>query len=299
MWRPALLCQPAAGRGWPLAIALGRIALAMACVALPLLLLVPRLGQLGDAQWRPLVHVGKLALILGLYAAYVVCCERRRPHELSLRGAGREWCAGLAAGALLFMAVLGVLAVAGAYRITGYNGWTVFHAVLPGMLVGALFEEVVFRALVFRILEESLGSWRALGISALVFGLMHYENPGAGPVGAMAVGLEAGVLLGAAFMLTRRLWLCTAIHLAWNAVQGGIFSVAVSGDARDGVLRATLEGPAWLSGGQFGPEASIVAILLCGTVGALLLRHCVQHGKIVPSSRNRDRNPISLSHDGR
>lgn len=268
--------------------ALGRIALALAWVVLPLLLLAPALGRLVDAPaWRALANLLTVGLTLGCYAAYVRWGEKRRPHELALRGAAREWGAGLLLGASLFALVLALLAAAGAVRVTAGHGWSVIPAIIPGMLAGALFEEVMFRAIILRLLEDAIGSWRALAVSALVFGAMHFGNPGAGLVGALAVGLEAGVLLGAAFMLTRRLWLCTAIHLAWNVLQGGVLSMAVSGASRHGVFLAVPAGPAWLTGGAFGPEASLVAVLLCSACAALMLRRCASIGRIVAPAWRR------------
>jgi membrane protease YdiL (CAAX protease family) len=279
----ALLLQPPAGRSWLLGRTVLRILLALACTVPLLMLLVPAVGRMvTDPAWLLPETVMKVGLILGVYAAYVTWVEKRAPGELSWRGAGREWCAGLALGMLLFAVAVGVLAAAGAYRITGSSGWSVLAAAVPGMLVAALYEELIFRAIVFRLLEESFGSWLALAVSALVFGLLHLGSPGAGLVGAIAIAIEAGLLLGAAYMLTRRLWLCTAIHLGWNATQGAIFSAAVSGRAQQGVFRAEFSGPDWLTGGQFGPEASVVSVLVCTCCAVLVLRRCVAAGRVVP-----------------
>lgn len=284
----ALIRQPSAPRAWSMGRTMLRIVLALVCVVPPLMLLVPAVGRLAaDTAWVLPAAAVKLGLIAGVYAAYVTWVEKRSPGELSWRGAGREWCAGLALGVSLFVLVVGILAAAGAYRITGSNGWQVLAAALPGLLVVALYEELIFRAVVFRLLEESFGSWVALGVSALVFGLLHLGSPGAGPVGALAVAIEAGLLLGAAFMLTRRVWLCTAIHLGWNAAQGAIFSAAVSGRAHTGVFQGAFSGPAWLTGGAFGPEASVPAVLLCTGCALLVLRRCVAAGRIVPSRWRR------------
>jgi membrane protease YdiL (CAAX protease family) len=132
-------------------------------------------------------------------------------------------------GAALFSLTIGVMAILGVYQITGSNGWYTMPATIPGFLLGAVLEEVAIRGVVFRILEQWLGSWIALALSAVLFGLLHLLNPGVTLLNAGAVMLEAGILLAAAYMLTRRLWLCIGIHFAWNFTQGGIFSAAVSG----------------------------------------------------------------------
>jgi hypothetical protein len=137
---------------------------------------------------------------------------------------------------------------------------------------------------VFRIIEQALGSWIALGISAVIFGALHLLNLGATLANAAAITVEGGVLLAAAYMLTRRLWLCIGLHIAWNFTQGGIFSVAVSGGSSEGLLQARMVGPDWLTGGRFGAEASVVAWVICAAAGITLLVLAVRKGRVVRPS---------------
>jgi membrane protease YdiL (CAAX protease family) len=72
-------------------------------------------------------------------------------------------------------------------------------------------------------------------VSSLVFGLTHLMNPQGTLQGALFIAVEAGILLAAAYMLTRRLWLSIGFHMAWNYTQSAIFSGIVSGnDAQQG-----------------------------------------------------------------
>jgi uncharacterized protein len=96
-------------------------------------------------------------------------------------------------------------------------------------------------------------------------------------VSSTAISLEAGVMLAAAYMVTRRVWLAIGIHIAWNFAQSGIFGVATSGVESAGYLQGNLNGPTILSGGTFGPEASIVAVVVCFAAGLYMLR--VAHKK--------------------
>jgi hypothetical protein len=100
-------------------------------------------------------------------------------------------------------------------------------------------------------------------------------------VAAIAIALEAGILLSAAYVLTRRLWLAIGIHIAWNFIQGGIFSVAVSGFEKHGLLQATLAGPKILSGGEFGAEASVFAFVICLAVGIYFVWRALRKGNFV------------------
>jgi hypothetical protein len=217
-----------------------------------------------------------------VYAGYVRVFERRKTVELSRERAIREFAAGSAIGFALFSATIGCLWLGGFYRVQEI-GYLPSAATLIGVgLVPAFIEEIVIRAIIFRITEDSLGTWMAMVISALLFGLSHMLNPGATWVAALFIAIEAGVLLAAAYITTRRLWLPIGLHFAWNFTQGGIFGVAVSGLAVRGLLKATLSGrPELLSGGAFGAEASIFAMLICTSTAVVLIVLAVRNGQIV------------------
>ena len=272
-------------RSWLLEWSVVRIALAAACVVIPSILLGPvtRMFERGSVPRMLMAGVG-IIVVLSCYAAYVRMVEKRPLRELSLPGAGREFGLGLCLGMAVFALAILILAGVGVYRITGQNALSVMLATIPGFLVVAVFEEVLFRAIIFRILETSLGSWNALALSSLAFGLMHLGNPSAGLLSALAIAIEAGLMLGAAYMLTRRLWLCVAVHFGWNFAQGGIFSVAVSGHQQKGLFEAQMAGAEWLTGGRFGVEGSLVALVLCTLVGIAMLARTVSTDKIVPPS---------------
>ncbi len=259
-----------------------RIIVAILFVAIPFAIVSTPLNLF--VTDKPLRSLGALllaAVVLCAYGAYVRVVEKRPVTELSRPGALREISLGLALGALLFSATVGILAALGVYRITGNNGWPIMLLSVPGFIMTGVLEETVIRGIVFRILEKSLGSWLALGISAAIFGLLHLLNPGATLLDAAAISTEAGVLLAAAFMLTRRLWLCMGVHIAWNFTQGGVFSVAVSGGQSKGLLQSRMVGPDWLTGGAFGAEASVVALSLCVAAGILLITLAIRTGNVV------------------
>ena len=148
-------------------------------------------------------------------------------------------------------------------------------------------EEILLRGLIFRLLEKWLGSWAALTISALLFGLAHIANPNSSLFAAIAIALEAGILLAAVYMVTRRLWAVIGLHMAWNFTQGGIFGVAVSGNEIEGLLASVMDGPELLTGGAFGAEASIPAILICTGIGLACLRRAHLDGRFVAASWHR------------
>lgn len=140
----------------------------------------------------------------------------------------------------------------------------------------AIFEEILVRGIIFRILEEKLGSYIALIISAGIFGAMHIANPNSSITAAVGLALQAGLFLAAAYMYTRNLWFPIAIHFAWNFTQAGIYGAAVSGNATNHSLFTTeITGADWYTGGAFGPEGSIQATVFCviATIGLMILNH--------------------------
>jgi membrane protease YdiL (CAAX protease family) len=247
---------------------------------------IPPFGDL----FTQVVLVG---LVMLAYAAYVRWFERRPVTEFGREGALREWVVGAALGFGLISAVVGVIALLGGYRITGTNPASVLVPVLAMAIFSGVFEEIIARGLVFRLLEQWLGSWTALALSALLFGFLHIMNPNATVLAAAAISIEAGVLLGALYMLTRRLWMAIGLHMAWNFTQGGIYGVAVSGIEMQGLLFNTMQGPPLLTGGEFGAEASLPAVIICTTVGLWVLYLAHRKGHFIPASWHRFRTGLA------
>ena len=229
------------------------------------------------------------ALCLAVYVAFVRWVERRPVAELSLRGMGSELGMGLLAGASLYTACVLILMALGIYRVEGFNPVGFMLPAVAMALGSGVIEELVFRGALFRIVEEWLGSWVSVVLSSLVFGLVHLANPASTLAGALCISVEAGLLLAAAYMVTRRLWMVMGIHMAWNFTQSGIFSGVVSGvDTDPGLIKATIQGPQLLTGGSFGVESSLVAFVLCTAAGVLLLRLAVKRGHVVQPAWRRN-----------
>ena len=226
-----------------------------------------------------------VAIITLAYIAFVRLVEKRPVMELSLTGAATEIGAGLLLGAVLIGITVGVMGMLGYYRVEGIHSALLLVLALPVMISSAYIEEILFRGTLLRLLEEWLGTWIALSLSALLFGAVHLMNPHATLWSAIAIAIEAGLLLGGAFILTRRLWLAIGIHFAWNYVQGSVLGVAVSGNQFGGLLDVSLSGPTLISGGSFGAEASIIAVAVCSLASAVLIRKAYQKGHIEPIAR--------------
>jgi membrane protease YdiL (CAAX protease family) len=221
-----------------------------------------------------------------VYRANVRLVEKRPVGELSGTGAPRELGIGVAIGLGLVAVVVGTLWALGYYRVAGTNALVAVFVSLANDGAGAFVEEVVLRGIVFRITEERLGTWVALAISVVLFALLHLASPNATVTSTVVVGVEGGVLLSSAYVLTRRLWLAIGIHFGWDFSQDAVFGV---GKGAKGLVEGDLSGPALLSGGSAGIEGSVVALLLCAGVGAYLLVRAGQQGNLLAPGWKRER----------
>lgn len=208
--------------------------------------------------------------------------ERRKVSELApnkfLTHSAFGWLAGMG----IMLVATGAMAAAGAYRIDGFNADAnlVGPLVVLGLLPG-ITEEIVARGILFRVVEEGVGSWAALAFSALLFGFGHAANPNATIWSSVAIAIEAGLLLGMAYAWTRSLWFCMALHAAWNFTQGPLLGIPVSGIEVKGLLISRTQGPELISGGEFGAEASILAVLVCVSVGLFFAKKAIATGNIL------------------
>ena len=179
-------------------------------------------------------------------------------------------------GAAVALAALPLLAVGWLRLDPGPSGSSIVAALamLPFLAPAALWEEMLFRGYAFTALADWWGTGVALGITSLVFGLVHLQNVGASPE-SIAVVVIAGVFLGTVLVVMRSLWAAFAAHLAWNWALAGILHSAVSGvpfGTPD--YRVVDAGPDWATGGVWGPEGGLPAAvsLLCVTIYLYLRR---------------------------
>lgn len=276
---------------------LGSLLLGGAAVLLPIVVFRQGLLPLIDAAFHPglewlsvLRRVGILLSAIAGYWAYVHWHEKRVASELWLRPV--PLLLGGASGAALVVLPIAVLFAIGAYEKVLYRG------VSPALLgvaaligIAAVLEELVYRCLLFRLLERAWGTAVALVVHALIFALAHVENVGRGSAADVIAMLVSVTLLGmlwaGVFVLARNLWVAAANHAAWN------FAILLSGVPLSGIedwrtvapLESRYAGPDWLTGGMFGPESSLLVIVSTTLAVVLLLRAARRRGAfVVPAS---------------
>jgi uncharacterized protein len=219
---------------------------------------------------------GSFALLAGSCVAgwMLLASEGRAPAALGFhlgRTSGRELVLGIALGTLTVLgAVAGLAVVGGVTWFTepgAVSGWFVAAgSALLFLAVPAAAEEALLRGYPLQALAEAWGVGRALVVTSAAFALAHLGNPGVTPLAVVNIGL-AGLWLGVVWVRTGSLWWATGAHLGWNWGSAYLADLPVSGlELFDAPLyEASVTGPAWLGGGTFGPEGSVLATLALGS----------------------------------
>lgn len=220
--------------------------------------------------WYAAASLAVSVVMVIVYSRFVCLFENENAHDLPMDKLSTDTGKGLAVGLVYFCVVTGIMALAGGYKVisVGAPAGALIWA-FCNFAVTAVGEEIVFRGVLFRWIDEKWGFPWALVVSGLVFGLVHWTNPGGTLWAGIAIAIEAGLLLGAAYKWSGNLWFPIGIHWAWNFSQGNLFGFKVSGqDAGVSLLQAQIEGPDWITGGVFGAEASVIAVVVGAVVSA-------------------------------
>ena len=225
----------------------------------------------------------------------MVCFADKRPWATAgytRQGLVSGLLGGFAIGAAMLSTGILVFRLLGVYHVTALVPSVLVLVPLGLYFFVALSEETLFRGYVFQTLEGRWGSGVALVTTSVLFGLAHLGNPVPGAshwmrvAGPLQICFEAGLPMGAAYLLTRKLWLPIGIHWAWDYFEGPIYGCTDSGNHDPHtLLHATLSGPALLTGGPFGPEAGLVFLAVGTLTGVLLLRAAVRRGQWLPRPR--------------
>ena len=281
---------------FPLVTMVIAVALFIGANAAGLLLakLLPSMSKDATLIAKSLINI---LLVLAVYKFVIRKLGSEPRDDLPAAGAAKGLGIGIATGFLLFSFVVGLAALFDVYNIVGAGGTGQLVAALVGMaIMPGFMEELLFRGILFRWLEQFGGSWFALALTSALFGLGHIMNPNATAFSSFAIAVEAGIMLGGAYMLTRSLWVPIGLHAAWNFTQGEIYDVNVSGVDAQGLVTAQMSGPELLSGGMFGLEASVLALVPATLLGVWLVTRAVRQGELVRPwwVRRRTLQPVAV-----
>jgi membrane protease YdiL (CAAX protease family) len=230
---------------------------------------------LASGVWVPLVERTTLLflLLVGYGAMGRVFNQQRQPiRDMGLvfrSGWQREFGLGAVLGWGMLVASILPLVLSGGLIVTFWLVPRQFGILFIDLLllaVASLAEEVAFRGYPFQRLIESMGPTLATVVFSVAFAGLHIFNPGANRA-SFLITVFSSWLLSVAYLRTRALWVCWAWHFAWNASMCVLFGLPVSGITEfSPVIQSNTVGPTWMTGGDYGPEASAVTavVLLLG-----------------------------------
>jgi len=231
-----------------------------------------RLFGFGENVFRAYQGVLTIAAMFTLYVVLIRLYEKRKSFELSPKYIIPDGLVGIFMGAGMVSAVFAVLWLSGAWYIVSTGSVSSMIVPVIWVILMAVLEELIFRGIVYRILEEWRGTVFALILSAALFGGPHIFNDNADLLSVLSA-TSGGLLMGVLYALTRRLWIPIFFHASWNLTQA-IFGSQVSGaDIFGSYFVSVREGPDWLTGGIFGIENSVVTISLILVVLAILIMY--------------------------
>jgi membrane protease YdiL (CAAX protease family) len=240
-------------------------------------------GNEANAVWANLLQFGVLNLIsfLSVLLANGVCARWLEHRSFAStgfqfhQGWWKDFAYGFALGAITLTIAVGLAAAFGASRFTLHTSdlaalAKAFTFFFIFFLIAAANEELLVRGFAFQAFEHNLGAVAAVAITSMIFGLLHLQNDDVSLFSTFNTIL-AGVWLGVAYLVTRSLWLATALHFSWNFVMAFVFGLPVSGIKLFKNF-AWLDGEStsrWISGADYGPEggaATTLALIICTLV---------------------------------
>jgi uncharacterized protein len=235
-----------------------------------------------DKNFRNLIKaIIASSFVIFTYIFFYRKYEKREIGEYSSKGISKNILLGVLIGVTLQGLTILVIYLWGDFRIISINPFSSIITPFAVAFSVAIFEETLLRGIIFRIVEEKLGSYISLAISAIIFGAAHLLNPDSSVISSLCIGI-VGFMFGASYIYSRSLWLPIAIHFSWNFVQSGIFGAITSGNEQTSSLFNTkISGAELITGGAFGPEGTIQATLFWLLVSILLMILITKQNKLI------------------
>jgi len=229
--------------------------------------------------------VGPVGLALTFLFPLLLCfswvkgVEKRRISSLGLKkeGSFTEFIKGFGIGILmlslvtLFMYISGIITLDQGLKI-GIKSIPGILMILPGWIIQSSTEEIISRGWLMHVIGAKHKPIIGFIVSSVAFGFLHIFNPGVGILSILNIIL-VGFVFGLYVIYTENLWGACGIHAAWNFSQANIFGFSVSGleAASHSLVKFSSKGPNFLTGGKFGPEASIFSTVVMLMVIIILI----------------------------
>ncbi len=228
--------------------------------------------QLTDESANIIMSISDAAMALITYIFLFKFYEKRKIKELRVSSLGKYAVIGFATGLTLQSLFILIIYAAALYSIISINP---LSFLIPGFmqaLTAGFVAELLLCGIIFRLTEEKLGTVIALAFSSLLFAIAHGTIKGATLISIFATMMQAGIMLNAAYVFSRSLWLPIFLHFSWDFAEPAIYGGINPGIAfQKSLLNSKIAGHAFLTGGEFGPQNSIQSLILCSITALIFL----------------------------
>lgn len=244
--------------------------------------------NLTDDTKALLVAVAEACVATAGYIFLFRAYDKRQMHELSKANLRANVATGFLTGILLQSLFILIIYRAGTFAVVHVNPVSTLVSPLAFGLSAGFVAEILIVGVVFRLLEEQTGTAVALLIFVVLFAILHVNTKGATVVFVGATAMQAGLMLPAAYVYSRSLWLPIFLHVGWDFAEPGIFgAINPSTSLSQGLLTSKISGAVLITGGQTGPQSSLQALLLCFLTGMLFLVLAKRKNNFVKINRQK------------
>jgi membrane protease YdiL (CAAX protease family) len=252
--------------------------------------LLTSLSLTSDTVNTVIIFFVRILTVYFAYYLFVKIFEKREAREISISiSSMKSFFYGFLFGLLSIFLIMGLIWITGNFSIMGVNSSaTLFESFLYHSFF-AFLQDIVYFAIIFRILERWIGSWGSIAIAALIFGFKHLLFPGYTLWSVIAQSFEAGILFSALYIFSRNIWLILGFHTIWNFIEYGFIL-----DSSDGsmipLFISEFSGSNLITGMPVGPEASLYTFAIFTSIGIYLLAILYKRGDIMLPSWKRGIN---------
>ena len=226
----------------------------------------------GDDVINFIKAIAEAGIALGSYILLYAFYEKRKIEELSISTFGRNASLGFATGIFLQSLFVLVIYLVATYNIIQIQPLSFLMAGFTQALAAGFVAELIFCGIVFRIMENKLGTVTALLFSAVLFMIAHAGVKEVTLLSICATSLQAGIMLNAAYVFSRSLWFPIFLHLSWDFAEPAIYDGINPGiSIRESLITSRINGPAIFTGAQFGPQNSVQSIIFCAVTTWIFL----------------------------
>jgi len=227
-----------------------------------------------------LINYTSVAVLIFTYYILFRFYEKRPITELSGKGILTSLIGGFLFGFAILSLVILILYLMGYYEVISFSGYSYFLGPFSFLVIAALIEEVLFRGVLYRILENWLGTFIALVIISFLFEIPHLLNDNVTLLSVL-LGLLFGYAHSIMFTYTKKIWLPFAFHLGWNFAQPFYGSNLSGLEDVGSILKSKFVGPELITGSIYGIEDSLLSITFLFVVCVVFTFLSIKNNKIV------------------